>query len=310
MAIINTPSREGIGFIRFKESPGGRTVTRAYRCPAGRVTIGDGFTMGSKIFAAYWRQKHGRGLQMGDTITQAEADEILWNIAKHEYGAAVARTIRPRRQHHYDAATSMTFNCGTGAVNWRWAKALAEGDISRAAELLRVTAVTANGRPLQGLRNRRNAEAALLKHGTYLSAPTPVSDRLETRQYQEMLKTLGYDPGPIDGKRGPLTDAAIRAFQRDRGLVVDAIVGPATRAALVRALDEKDSAKATAGGGAVGGAGGGGAELVTTDAAEIALTVDALIAAGIGALVIGGVIFAGYWIWRNRGRITGRRVPT
>ena len=310
MAIIEDPSREGIDFIRLKESPGGRTVTRAYRCPAGRVTIGDGFTMGSKIFAAYWRQKHGRGLQMGDTITQAEADEILWNIVKHEYGAAVVRNIRPRRQNHYDASASMTLNCGTGAVNWRWAQALAEGDVRRAAELLRTTAVTANGRPLQGLRNRRNAEANLLEHGTYLSAPTPVSDRLETRQYQEMLKTLGYDPGPIDGKRGPLTDAAIRAFQRDRELVVDAIVGPATRAALVRALDEKDSAKATAGGGAVGGAGGGGAELVTTDAAEIALTVDALIAAGIGALVIGGVIFAGYWIWRNRGRITGQRVPT
>lgn len=306
MAIIDTPSREGVGFIVGHEG----FVSKAYVCPGGVRTIGTGFTMGSRIFAQYWRQKHGRGLRLGDTITREENDALLLQIATDEYGAAVVRDIRPRQQHHYDGATSMCFNCGTGATSWRWAKALAEGDVTRAAQLLRVTAVTANGRKLRGLVRRRQEEARLIESGIYESGPAPISDRMETREYQEMLKTLGYDPGPIDGKRGPLTDAAIRAFQRDRELVVDAIVGPATRAALVRALDEKDSAKATAGGGAVGGAGGGGAEMVTADAAEVALTADALIAAGVGALVIGGLVFAGYWVWRNRGRITGRRVPT
>lgn len=310
MAIIEDPSTQGIEFIRLKESPGGRTVTKAYRCPANVITIGDGFTMGSKIFAAYWREKHGRGLRMGDTITQAEADEILWNVAKHEFGAAVARAIKPRKQHHYDASTSMCFNCGPGAVKWRWAKALAEGEIERAAELLRVTAVTANGRKLRGLVRRRQEEARLIESGIYHAGPTPVADRMETREYQEMLKALGYDVGPIDGIAGRKTNAAVRAFQADRDLLVDGVVGPATRATLVRALDEKDSAKATAGGGAVGGAGGGGSEVIATDAAEIALTADALIAAGVGALVIGGLIFAGYWLYRNRGRFTGVRVPT
>ena len=40
---------------------------------------------------------------------------------------------------------------------------------------------------------------------------------------QRELSRLGYRPGPIDGISGPLTRAAIRAFQRDNGLAVDGI---------------------------------------------------------------------------------------
>lgn len=52
---------------------------------------------------------------------------------------------------------------------------------------------------------------------------------------QRHLAALGFDPGPIDGIRGPRTIAAIRAFQTSRGLLVDGIVGPQTRAALAAA---------------------------------------------------------------------------
>lgn len=52
---------------------------------------------------------------------------------------------------------------------------------------------------------------------------------------QRHLAALGFDPGPIDGIRGPRTIAAIRAFQSSRGLLVDGIVGPQTRAALAAA---------------------------------------------------------------------------
>ena len=55
---------------------------------------------------------------------------------------------------------------------------------------------------------------------------------MNTREIQSRLKALSYDPGPIDGVRGRRTIAAIKAFQRDRGLVVDGIVGPNTRRAL------------------------------------------------------------------------------
>jgi hypothetical protein len=51
---------------------------------------------------------------------------------------------------------------------------------------------------------------------------------------QEALVAAGYDPGPIDGMEGPLTRAAIAAFQADQGLAADGIVGPLTHAALFR----------------------------------------------------------------------------
>lgn len=49
---------------------------------------------------------------------------------------------------------------------------------------------------------------------------------------QELLKNNGYNVGKIDGIIGPKTKAAIRQYQKDRGLKVDGIVGKNTLAAL------------------------------------------------------------------------------
>ena len=48
------------------------------------------------------------------------------------------------------------------------------------------------------------------------------------RQLQEALKEAGHDPGPIDGDFGPATEAAVRAFQHEKEITVDGIVGPIT----------------------------------------------------------------------------------
>src|SRR5215216_4176596 len=52
------------------------------------------------------------------------------------------------------------------------------------------------------------------------------------KELQRALQRAGFDPGPIDGKFGPVTAEAVRSFQAARGLVVDGIVGPQTWRAL------------------------------------------------------------------------------
>ena len=51
------------------------------------------------------------------------------------------------------------------------------------------------------------------------------------RRVQRVLHTRGYSLGQpgVDGRFGPLTDAAVRRFQADSGLAADGIVGPKTR---------------------------------------------------------------------------------
>lgn len=299
--MAQTVSTQGIQFIAGHEG----FVSRAYRCPAGVITIGYGFTNGSRVFADFWRAKHGRGLQMGDTITRAEADTLLGKLLDNEYGAAVNRDIGTSRQNEHDGATSVSFNCGPGSLKWKWGVALKNGKVAEAARLLRTTAVTANGRRLAGLVRRRDEEATLIETGKYTGGKTASvsSGYNEITQIQTQLKTLGYDPGVVDGKMGPKTKAAVRDFQSEHGLVVDGIVGPATRAALIRALDARNGQIATG-----SGAGAGGATGVTVDqSAQVGDLAFSALMWGLGAavLVLGVFLFLKY-----RGVITGRRVPT
>lgn len=54
----------------------------------------------------------------------------------------------------------------------------------------------------------------------------------DVMEAQIALRNAGHDPGPIDGIWGNRTQASVLAFQAERGLQVDGIVGPQTRAAL------------------------------------------------------------------------------
>ena len=86
-------------------------------------------------------------------------------------------------------------------------------------------------------------DKALQNPPTPTPTPTPTHPTLkigstgsEVRYLQTSLTKLGYNPGPIDGIFGPKTDAAVRSFQKSKGLVVDGIVGKNTWAAIDKAI--------------------------------------------------------------------------
>lgn len=52
------------------------------------------------------------------------------------------------------------------------------------------------------------------------------------RELQRRLTEMGFDVGPVDGVFGPRTERAVMAFQKDKGLAIDGLVGNETWGAL------------------------------------------------------------------------------
>jgi peptidoglycan hydrolase-like protein with peptidoglycan-binding domain len=66
------------------------------------------------------------------------------------------------------------------------------------------------------------------------------------RTLQHLLRARGHDVA-VDGIFGPLTDAAVRDFQRSKSLDVDGIVGPYTWGALISVVRQGSSGDAVRG---------------------------------------------------------------
>jgi hypothetical protein len=64
-------------------------------------------------------------------------------------------------------------------------------------------------------------------------------EQINMKWIQSALKSRGFDPGPLDGKLGLRTTAAIERYQAQRGLHVDGWPGPDT----VQRLDNDLSVK-------------------------------------------------------------------
>jgi Putative peptidoglycan binding domain len=58
----------------------------------------------------------------------------------------------------------------------------------------------------------------------------------QVKTLQKALASLGYSPGTPDGDYGPATQVAVERFQVAQKLAEDGVVGPATLAALQKAL--------------------------------------------------------------------------
>jgi peptidoglycan hydrolase-like protein with peptidoglycan-binding domain len=63
----------------------------------------------------------------------------------------------------------------------------------------------------------------------------------DLKDVQKALTELGFSPGTADGKDGPNTQKAVRAFQAHATIGIDGIVGPVTRDALVKELAAKST---------------------------------------------------------------------
>jgi lysozyme len=151
--IPNVVSENGLDLVRKFE--GLHKVTedgdvRAYRCPAGKWTIGYG---------------HTRGVKSGMRASMGDCEKFLIEDL-HEAGNAVRSAVNvPLSQHQYDALVSFVFNLGAG--NFRSStllKKLNKGLYEEIpAQILRWNKARVDGQltELRGLTRRRTAEAAL-----------------------------------------------------------------------------------------------------------------------------------------------------
>ena len=67
-----------------------------------------------------------------------------------------------------------------------------------------------------------------------LQKPSMRGDDVAT--LQSRLVDMGFDPGRVDGIYGPLTEKAVRDFQKSVGVTIDGICGPGTVIALMRLM--------------------------------------------------------------------------
>lgn len=204
---MRTTGQAGIKLITSFE---GCRLT-AYKCPAGVWTIGYG---------------HTRGVQQGQAITKAQAARLLAeDLERYEDNVNKYYDRYRWSQNEFDALVSFAYN--VGSID----KLTAGGTRSRqeiADKMLLYN--KANGKALAGLTRRRQAERALF---VATSQPTlRKGDRGESvKQLQSKLRDRGYTVA-VDGIFGIKTYESVKAYQADRGLVVDGVVGKATWSAL------------------------------------------------------------------------------
>jgi peptidoglycan hydrolase-like protein with peptidoglycan-binding domain len=68
--------------------------------------------------------------------------------------------------------------------------------------------------PVTGRLDETTLRSILPERFEPTGVPLDLSNREDLQQAQRQLKALGFDPGSTDGKFGPQTEAALRAYQQ------------------------------------------------------------------------------------------------
>tara|TARA_R110000824_G_scaffold84808_1_gene211249 strand:+ start:90 stop:533 length:444 start_codon:yes stop_codon:yes gene_type:complete len=137
-------SQEGISLIKKFEG----CELEAYQCAAGVWTIGYGST---------------KDVKEGDTLTQKEADNLLLHEMQ-EYEGYIKELVKvPLKQNQFDALVSWVFNLGPANLKAStMLKFLNAGDYHLIPSQIKRWN-KANGKVLEGLIRRREAEALMFE---------------------------------------------------------------------------------------------------------------------------------------------------
>ena len=136
-------TKEGINLIKKFEG----LRLEAYLCPAGVWTIGYG---------------HTKGVKKGQVITQLEADNLLKeDLSSFEKG--VTSLIKSNiNQNQFDSLVSFAFNLGLANLkSSTLLKKVNSNSNDRTIVDEFIKWIYAGGKPLEGLKRRRQAEAYL-----------------------------------------------------------------------------------------------------------------------------------------------------
>lgn len=151
-------SKEGIEFIKSYED----ISLHPYICPAGKPTIGWGNTF----------YEDGTKVRMTDSsISISRADRLFDAIIlKFEIDVTKLLTNKFLSQNQFDALVSFAYNCGI--ANLKSSTLLKKvnkfkDDKTIPAEFKKW--VNSNGKPLNGLIDRRNKEADIYSKGIYVN---------------------------------------------------------------------------------------------------------------------------------------------
>jgi len=126
-------------------------------------------------------------------------------------------------------------------LNAKGASLNVDGDFGTLTDTAARAFQAANGLTVDGiigantwaaLRSSGSKSIATASVGTSRATVKKGSKGADVKALQTALNAIGYNCGAVDGDFGAKTDAAVRAFQRAKGLTVDGIVGPKTWAAL------------------------------------------------------------------------------